>query len=76
MPVPVKQVLSAPLLKHSTSQDEIGIACPNGKGCKGPDVIRRKAGITIHKKIYRQKSMKEGIGSFVLDRNLNRILFL
>jgi exodeoxyribonuclease-5 len=29
-----------------------------------------KTSFTIHKKIYRQKSLKDGMGSFILDRNL------
>jgi exodeoxyribonuclease-5 len=30
---------------------------------------------TIHKKIYRQKSSKDGLGSFLLDRNLHKDTF-
>jgi exodeoxyribonuclease-5 len=34
-----------------------------------------RTAFTIHKKIYRQKSSKDGIGSFSLDRNLHKDTF-
>ena len=52
------------------------LLAPTGRAAK---VLSSYAGLpafTIHKKIYRQKSMKEGIGSFVLDRNLSKDTFI
>lgn len=48
------------------------LLAPTGRAAK---VLSSYTGInayTIHKKIYRQKSIKDGIGSFVLDRNLQK----
>jgi exodeoxyribonuclease-5 len=46
------------------------LLAPTGRAAKVLSSFAGKQAFTIHKKIYRQKSMKEGIGSFVLDRNL------
>lgn len=48
------------------------LLAPTGRAAKVLSSFAGKTAYTIHKKIYRQKSMKEGIGSFVLDRNLSR----
>lgn len=51
------------------------LLAPTGRAAKVLSSFAGKPAFTIHKKIYRQKSMKEGIGSFVLDRNLSRDTF-
>jgi len=51
------------------------LLAPTGRAAKVLASYAGKQAFTIHKKIYRQKSMKEGIGSFVLDRNLARNAF-
>ncbi len=48
------------------------LLAPTGRAAKVLSSFAGRPAFTIHKKIYRQKSMKEGIGSFVLDRNLSR----
>ena len=48
------------------------LLAPTGRAAKVLSSFAGKPAFTIHKKIYRQKSMKEGIGSFVLDRNLSK----
>jgi exodeoxyribonuclease-5 len=48
------------------------LLAPTGRAAKVLSNFSGKQAFTIHKKIYRQKSQKEGIGSFVLDRNLSR----
>lgn len=45
------------------------LLAPTGRAAKVLSSFAEKPALTIHKKIYRQKSMKEGIGNFVLDRN-------
>jgi len=51
------------------------LLAPTGRAAKVLASFAGKQAFTIHKKIYRQKSMKEGIGSFVLDRNLQKNTF-
>ncbi|MGD0581319.1 MAG: AAA family ATPase [Bacteroidales bacterium] len=46
------------------------LLAPTGRAAKVLSGFTGKQAFTIHKKIYRQKSAKEGMGSFVLDRNL------
>ena len=48
------------------------LLAPTGRAAKVLSSFAGKPAFTIHKKIYRQKSSKDGIGSFVLDRNLHR----
>jgi len=48
------------------------LLAPTGRAARVLSNFTGKKAFTIHKKIYRQKSQKEGIGSFVLDRNLSR----
>ena len=46
------------------------LLAPTGRAAKVLSSFAGKQAFTIHKKIYRQKSSKDGMGSFVLDRNL------
>jgi len=48
------------------------LLAPTGRAAKVLASYAGKQAFTIHKKIYRQKSSKDGMGSFILDRNLNR----
>jgi exodeoxyribonuclease-5 len=48
------------------------LMAPTGRAAKVLSYFAGKQSFTIHKKIYRQKSSKDGLGSFVLDRNLHR----
>jgi exodeoxyribonuclease-5 len=51
------------------------LLAPTGRAAKVLASFAGKQAFTIHKRIYRQKSMKEGMGSFVLDRNLQKNTF-
>ncbi len=51
------------------------LLAPTGRAAKVLSSFASKQSFTIHKKIYRQKSSKDGLGSFVLDRNLYRDTF-
>jgi exodeoxyribonuclease-5 len=46
------------------------LLAPTGRAAKVLSSYTGKAAQTIHKRIYRQKSAKDGVGVFVLDRNL------
>ncbi len=46
------------------------LMAPTGRAAKVLGSYAGRQAYTIHKKIYRQKSSKDGMGSFVLDRNL------
>jgi exodeoxyribonuclease-5 len=48
------------------------LLAPTGRAAKVLSSFAGKQSYTIHKKIYRQKSSKDGLGSFVLDRNLHK----
>jgi exodeoxyribonuclease-5 len=45
------------------------LLAPTGRAAKVLGTICGRRAFTIHKKIFRQKSSKDGMGSFVLDRN-------
>lgn len=51
------------------------LLAPTGRAAKVLASFAGKQAFTIHKKIYRQKSMKDGIGSFTLDKNLYKNTF-
>jgi exodeoxyribonuclease-5 len=51
------------------------LLAPTGRAAKVLASYAGKQALTIHKKIYRQKSSKDGLGSFVLDRNLHKDTF-
>jgi exodeoxyribonuclease-5 len=48
------------------------LLAPTGRAAKVLSSYSGRPAFTIHKKIYRQKSSKDGIGSFSLDRNLSK----
>ena len=51
------------------------LLAPTGRAAKVLSSYAGRQSFTIHKKIYRQKSSKDGMGSFSLDRNLHRDTF-
>jgi exodeoxyribonuclease-5 len=51
------------------------LLAPTGRAAKVLASYAGKQAFTIHKKIYRQKSSKDGLGSFILDRNLYKDTF-
>jgi len=51
------------------------LLAPTGRAAKVLSSYSGKQAFTIHKKIYRQKSSRDGIGSFSLDRNLHKDTF-
>ncbi|KKL21929.1 hypothetical protein LCGC14_2440520, partial [marine sediment metagenome] len=46
------------------------LLAPTGRAAKVLSAYTGKSAYTVHKKIYRQKTAKDGIGVFALDRNL------
>lgn len=48
------------------------LMAPTGRAAKVMQTYTGEPAWTIHKKIYRQKAGKDGLGEFVLDRNLHR----
>jgi exodeoxyribonuclease V len=48
------------------------LMAPTGRAAKVLASYAGKPAFTIHKKIYRQKSSKDGFGSFMLDRNIGK----
>lgn len=51
------------------------LLAPTGRAAKVLTSYSGRQAFTIHKKIYRQKSLKDGMGSFSLDRNLHKNTF-
>jgi exodeoxyribonuclease-5 len=51
------------------------LMAPTGRAAKVLASYAGRQAFTIHKKIYRQKSSKDGLGSFTLDRNLHKDTF-
>jgi len=56
---------------HAMKQKCVLLA-PTGRAAKVLSAYTGNPAWTIHKKIYRQKSGKDGLGEFVLDRNLHK----
>ncbi len=48
------------------------LMAPTGRSAKVLSGYTGHSSYTVHKQIYRQKSLKDGIGSFVLDINRNK----
>ena len=51
------------------------LLAPTGRAAKVLASYAGRTAFTIHKKIYRQKSSKDGLGNFQLDRNLHKDTF-
>lgn len=48
------------------------LLAPTGRAAKVLSAYTKRPAFTIHKKIYRQKSSRDGMGVFSLDRNLHK----
>ena len=68
-----KTYLMASLIKmlKKLKQKSVLLA-PTGRAAKVFSIYSGHTAFTIHKKIYRQQSSSDGLGRFVLDRNLHR----
>lgn len=53
-------------------KNKVVLLAPTGRAAKVLSSYCDHNAYTIHKKIYRQKSVTEGTGKFVLDRNLHK----
>ncbi|MFN8240161.1 MAG: AAA family ATPase [Bacteroidales bacterium] len=51
------------------------LMAPTGRAAKVLSSFSGRQAFTIHKKIYRQRSSKDGMGNFALDRNLMKETF-
>jgi exodeoxyribonuclease V len=51
------------------------LLAPTGRAAKVLASYSGRQAFTVHKKIYRQKSSKDGMGTFSLDRNLHKDTF-
>ncbi|HNT92065.1 MAG TPA: AAA family ATPase [Bacteroidales bacterium] len=56
----------------TTLRQKSVLLAPTGRAAKVLRSYTGKEAYTIHRKIYRQKSATDGVGKFVLDRNLHR----
>ncbi len=68
-----KTTLVAALVKALTENGiKVVLLAPTGRAAKVLSSYSGFPAYTIHKWIYKQKSQSDGVGSFVLDRNLSR----
>lgn len=68
-----KTTLVKSLVKTLNSLDQKSfLLAPTGRAAKVLTAYSGQPAWTIHKKIYRQKSGRDGMGEFVLDRNLHK----
>jgi len=65
-------IVNAIVKTLSEDQHKWVLLAPTGRAAKVLTGYTGKPAYTIHKKIYRQKSGKDGPGEFVLDRNLHK----
>lgn len=54
---------------------KVVLLAPTGRAAKVFSSYAKTNAYTIHKKIYRQKSSKDGFGKFILDKNLHTRTF-
>ncbi|MCU0378228.1 MAG: AAA family ATPase [Bacteroidales bacterium] len=59
----------------TTLRQRFVLMAPTGRAAKVLQSYSGKEACTIHRKIYRQKSATDGVGKFVLDRNLHKETF-
>ncbi len=55
----------------ANSGQKYQLLAPTGRAAKVLSAYTGRSAWTVHKKIYRQKSGRDGLGEFVLDRNLH-----
>ncbi len=73
MPEQGKPPWSTAWLKTLASMKQKSVLlAPTGRAAKVLSAYTGTSAWTIHKKIYRQKSGKDGLGEFVLDKNLHK----
>ena len=68
-------VIASLVATLTTLRQKSVLLAPTGRAAK---VLRSYTGMeayTVHRKIYRQKSATDGVGKFVLDRNLHKETF-
>jgi exodeoxyribonuclease-5 len=70
MPVQVRPASSLLVSTLTTLRQKSVLMAPTGRAAKVLRSYTGKEAYTIHRKIYRQKSATDGVGRFVLDRNL------
>jgi exodeoxyribonuclease-5 len=69
-----KTTLIKSLVKTLSSLKQKSVLlAPTGRAAKVLTAYSGQPAWTIHKKIYRQKSGRDGLGEFVLDRNLHKL---
>ncbi len=56
----------------ATLRQRTVLLAPTGRAAKVLNSYTGMEALTIHRKIYRQRSATDGVGRFVLDRNLHR----
>ncbi len=68
-----KTTLVNSLVKTLASMQQLSVLlAPTGRAAKVLSAYTGRSAWTIHKKIYRQKSGQDGLGEFVLDKNLHK----
>jgi exodeoxyribonuclease V len=65
-------LLSAFVKAMQELQQNVVLMAPTGRAAKVFSAFAGAQAFTIHKVIYKQKSSKDGFGTFVLDRNLHK----
>ena len=65
-------LISAFINAMSSFKQKLYLITPTGRAAKVLSAYSGKAAFTIHKKIYRQTSSKDGLGRFLLDKNLHK----
>jgi exodeoxyribonuclease-5 len=68
-------IISALVNAFKTLKIKSVLLAPTGRAAKVLSAYSNKTAYTIHKKIYRQKSSKDGFGIFALDNNLHSNTF-
>ena len=65
-------LISAFINAMSSFKQKLYLITPTGRAAKVLSSYSGKMAFTIHKKIYRQVSSKDGLGKFLLDKNLHK----
>jgi exodeoxyribonuclease-5 len=65
-------LIASLVITLDTLRQKSVLLAPTGRAAKVLHSYTGKEAWTIHRKIYRQKSATDGIGKFVLDRNLHK----
>jgi len=65
-------LIASLVMTLDTLRQKSVLLAPTGRAAKVLHSYTGKEAWTIHRKIYRQKSATDGVGKFVLDRNLHK----